>query len=98
MTLLPVLLPEGYNAKVSVGDHITAGQVLAEGQEKAQEVIVPLAHQLKLVPQKAIKFNEEFFNGNRVPKPYVDISLCVGCGICQNKCPTRPSRAIKVSP
>jgi hypothetical protein len=55
MTLLPVLLPEGYNAKVSVGNHITAGQVLAEGQEKAQEVIVPLAHQLKLVPQKAIK-------------------------------------------
>ena len=50
------------------------------------------------IPQKAIKFNEEFFNGNRVPKPYVDISLCVGCGICQNKCPTRPARAIKVSP
>lgn len=31
-------------------------------------------------------------------KPYVDNRLCVGCGICQNKCPTRPVRAIKVSP
>jgi polyferredoxin len=50
------------------------------------------------VPQKAIKSNDEFFNGKRVPKPYVDISLCVGCGICQNKCPTRPARAIKVLP
>lgn len=50
------------------------------------------------VSQKAIKFNVEFFNGKRVPKPYVDISLCVGCGICQNKCPTRPARAIRVLP
>jgi Pyruvate/2-oxoacid:ferredoxin oxidoreductase delta subunit len=50
------------------------------------------------IPQKAIKSNDEFFNGKRVPKPYVDISLCVGCGICQNKCPTRPERAIKVLP
>jgi ferredoxin len=31
-------------------------------------------------------------------RPYVDHRLCVGCGICQNKCPTRPVRAIKVSP
>lgn len=31
-------------------------------------------------------------------KPYIDENLCVGCGICQNKCPVRPMRAIKVSP
>jgi ferredoxin len=48
------------------------------------------------VPQKAIKVNYEVFNGKKIPKPYVDISLCVGCGICQNKCPTRPIRSITV--
>jgi polyferredoxin len=50
------------------------------------------------VPQKAIKINYETFNGKKIPKPYVDISLCVGCGICQNKCPTRPIRSITVLP
>ncbi|MFA4991435.1 MAG: 4Fe-4S binding protein [Candidatus Omnitrophota bacterium] len=50
------------------------------------------------VPQKAIKVYREEVNGLTVFRPYVDASLCVGCGICQNKCPTRPSRAIKVTP
>jgi hypothetical protein len=54
MTLLPVLLPEGFSLKVSAGDKIAVGQTLAEGQGKAQEVIIPLSHQLKLVPPKAI--------------------------------------------
>jgi hypothetical protein len=55
MTLLPVLLPEGYNLKVSVGDNVTAGQVLAEGQGQVHEEIIHLAHELQLIPQKAIK-------------------------------------------
>lgn len=50
------------------------------------------------VASKAIKAYEEIFNGKKIHKPYVDISLCVGCGICQNKCPVRPVRAVKVSP
>ena len=50
------------------------------------------------VPSKAIKTYSEIISGKKILKPYVDISLCVGCGICQNKCPTRPLRAIKVSP
>jgi hypothetical protein len=54
MTLLPVLLPEGFSLKVSVGDKIAAGQILAEGQEKGHEEVIHLAHDLKLVPQKAI--------------------------------------------
>jgi Pyruvate/2-oxoacid:ferredoxin oxidoreductase delta subunit len=50
------------------------------------------------VPQKAIKL-KEYISGPRVVlKPYVDENTCVGCGICQNKCPVRPVRAIKVSP
>ncbi|MBU1913034.1 MAG: 4Fe-4S binding protein [Candidatus Omnitrophica bacterium] len=50
------------------------------------------------VPSKAIKTYEEVIAGKKIRKPYVDISLCVGCGICQNKCPTRPERAIRVLP
>lgn len=50
------------------------------------------------VPTKAIKTFAEIFEGRKIQKPYVDISLCIGCGICQNKCPTRPVRAIKVLP
>ncbi len=30
--------------------------------------------------------------------PVVDASLCVGCAICENKCPVRPERAIRVYP
>jgi hypothetical protein len=55
MTLLPILLPEGFSLKVSAGDKIAAGQVLAEGQGVFQEEIIHIAHELKLVPQKAIK-------------------------------------------
>jgi ferredoxin len=50
------------------------------------------------VPTKAIKTYEEIFEDRKIKKPYVDVSLCIGCGICQNKCPTRPVRAIIVRP
>ncbi|MGD2279411.1 MAG: 4Fe-4S binding protein [Candidatus Omnitrophota bacterium] len=49
------------------------------------------------ISDKAIKVIEEKIMGNVVKKPVVDPNLCVGCGICQNKCPVRPVRAIKVS-
>jgi len=45
------------------------------------------------VANKAIKIVE-----GGVLKPFVDPELCIGCGICQNKCPARPERAIKVLP
>ncbi|MGA2967717.1 MAG: hypothetical protein ABSD69_00900 [Candidatus Levyibacteriota bacterium] len=54
MTLLPILLPEGLSLKVSVGDKVAAGQILAEGAGKGHEEIIHVAHDLKLVPQKAI--------------------------------------------
>ena len=50
------------------------------------------------VPSKAIKTYSEITSGRKILKPYVDTSLCVGCGICQNKCPVRPLRAIRVIP
>lgn len=47
------------------------------------------------VSEKAIKLDTY---GGGPARPYVDERLCVGCGICQNKCPVRPVRAIKVIP
>lgn len=48
------------------------------------------------VPQKAIKLEKEFVGDTVLLKPFVDNILCVGCGICQKKCPVRPIRAIRV--
>jgi MauM/NapG family ferredoxin protein len=50
------------------------------------------------VSNKAIKTVEERTVRGVIKKPVVDPNLCVGCGICQTKCPVRPERAIKVSP
>jgi len=50
------------------------------------------------IPEKAIKLTSVRVNGIWLQRPSVDYSLCVGCGICQNKCPVRPLRAIRVRP
>lgn len=50
------------------------------------------------VPSKAIKTTEERVNGRTIFRPVVDEALCIGCGICQNVCPVRPVRAIRVNP
>lgn len=36
--------------------------------------------------------------GVRVMDPRESISGCTGCGVCQEQCPTRPKRAIRVLP
>jgi polyferredoxin len=46
-------------------------------------------------PDKAIKME---IGENGVRRPVVDKTLCIGCGICQTKCPVRPERAIRVVP
>jgi ferredoxin len=38
--------------------------------------------------------NEE---GGSVPRPHVDASLCIGCGICEYKCPVEGVSAIRVA-
>ena len=54
------------------------------------------------VPDKAIKFKEEEAvdeEGNPfiLKKPIVTPELCIGCGICENKCPVIDLPAVRVS-
>ena len=49
------------------------------------------------VPSKAINIERHQVGSRTIGKPVVDTSLCIGCGICQYKCPVRPVRAIRVS-
>ena len=51
------------------------------------------------LPDKAIKFRDEkllTIDGREatVSLPYVDESLCIGCGICVNRCPVEGERGI----
>ncbi len=55
MTLLPVLLPEGYAPTVSVNDKLTAGQVVAEKSEKGIEEIIHVSQILGINSKKFIK-------------------------------------------
>jgi len=49
------------------------------------------------VPAKAIKILEQRNErGKLMRRPVVDAGLCVGCAICENKCPVTPGRAITV--
>ncbi|MCL2791222.1 MAG: 4Fe-4S binding protein [Desulfobulbus sp.] len=53
-------------------------------------------------PDKAIKFREATVNDNNgaqvvVRQPYVVDRLCIGCGICENKCPIDGEAAIRVT-
>ena len=54
MTLLPVLLPEGYVLKVSANDKLTAGTVIAEKKSSGKEKIIHIS-QIFNFPAKDIK-------------------------------------------
>jgi hypothetical protein len=60
MTLLPILLPEGYVLKVSVNDKLTVGKVIAEKKSSGNEKIIHVASILNFPPKdisKALKKN-----------------------------------------
>lgn len=50
------------------------------------------------VARKAIILREHTENGKTVKRPKVVPHLCIGCGICQTRCPTKPVRAVRVFP
>ncbi|MDR1695841.1 MAG: 4Fe-4S binding protein [Endomicrobium sp.] len=51
------------------------------------------------VPDKAIKFVPETINGKSVEVPVINLDICVGCGVCQNKCPVEgKNRGVTVHP
>jgi MauM/NapG family ferredoxin protein len=47
---------------------------------------------------KAIQLRKVEIDGKVLLRPYINEHRCIGCGICQTKCPVRPNRAIKVYP
>ena len=47
-------------------------------------------------PTGAIMMVEEEYNGKTVMRPSVEPSTCIGCGACENLCPSRPFSAIYV--
>ncbi len=49
------------------------------------------------VPDKAIKISNASVSERVIGRPVVDEKLCIGCCICQTKCPARPVRAIRVN-
>lgn len=48
---------------------------------------------------QAVIFKDEWDRrlGRKKRVPTVDIEKCTGCGICENKCPVLPARAIRIS-
>lgn len=46
--------------------------------------------------KKAIQLKSYRLKNKTLLKPSVVKKLCIGCAICQTKCPTRPERAIKI--
>ncbi|MFA6913617.1 MAG: 4Fe-4S binding protein [Endomicrobiia bacterium] len=48
------------------------------------------------IPSKAIKVKKENINGDLVKVPYINEDLCIGCSICQNKCPVDGKKGIIV--
>ncbi len=50
------------------------------------------------VANKAIKKEKVSTGDKTLYGPRVENSSCIGCGICQHKCPVRPRRAIRVRP
>jgi polyferredoxin len=48
------------------------------------------------VPEKAIRVKEGIVKGKKVMLPYIVPDLCIGCAICELKCPTAPDKGVVV--
>jgi Pyruvate/2-oxoacid:ferredoxin oxidoreductase delta subunit len=85
-------LEEKFNLKMGVAE---IDRSICFPWSEGREYIVCQEH--CPLPDKAIKLQYGVVNGKAVARPCVDEDVCVGCGICQNKCPVRPVRAIRLS-
>lgn len=102
-TLCGSVCPTGAIPKLSVDEKRETRIGLAEIDErvclpwaKGEECLVCEEH--CPVPEKAITTVERRTNAGKMIKyPSVDPSRCVGCAICEFKCPVRP-RAVRVHP
>jgi MauM/NapG family ferredoxin protein len=48
------------------------------------------------VPEKAIKLKKTLVKGRIISQPVLDKKLCIGCAICEFKCPTSPNKGVIV--
>jgi polyferredoxin/ferredoxin len=51
----------------------------------------------KAIWYKTVAINDRAGNMIKLKQPYVEPRLCIGCGICENKCPVEDKAAIRVS-
>ncbi|HLC15590.1 MAG TPA: 4Fe-4S dicluster domain-containing protein, partial [Thermodesulfovibrionia bacterium] len=46
---------------------------------------------------KTVEIKDREGKIRQLKQPYIDTNLCVGCGICENKCPVRDLSAVRVT-
>ena len=100
-TLCGQVCPTGAIPRLSLPDKREARMGVAEIRRKlclpwSQKKNCLVCEEHCPVPDKAIKITRKTVNGRTVLLPVVDRQICIGCGICQNKCPVAPVRAIRV--
>jgi len=85
MTLLPVLLPEGYVVKVSANKKVAAGDIIAEKKEgSVSEEIVHVSESLNISPQKISKILKKNL-GDAISKGEVLAAKSGALGITSKK-------------
>jgi len=67
MTSLPIILPENFVAKVTVGKKVTEGEIIAQKKQAPTGKILPIAKFLGTPPNKTLKFLKKK-PGDRVEK------------------------------